>query len=378
MSHAALLFLSASATIASAFAQQAPPAPAATGSEAPPLRWMQHATLPVKYPQAGDLLSTGTDLYIAASTGALTQNGQALYKLSPDDQLTPVLVRSGQGFLRIHAHHDRLFVPDADAPFTASIVFRLNIDGFVYSFAPDAPAAATREVIPQVYHVFDTASLDGRIYASTGAYAVGEFPYQAKRNPAAIYLRDSADKPWRRVVECPQVAKGTETGVVRFTYLLPLENGTLLAGLTDWSNFLGGDGAVLIEGLPDQPKVRRIVGLSGNTLRWFRWRHLIYQISESAGVTHLNISADGGHSFAPVPNAPTLPQSLATRDDALFLLADGTIHRSDDGATFRPITAQNPELRHHAHPLLTAPLVLHRAGLWAADPQNGALWSAEP
>lgn len=369
MSRAALLFFSAGAIIVSTFAQQTPVTRAATEPAAPPLRWVQHATLPDKYPQAGDLLSAGSDLYIAVSTDALTQNGQALYKLSPDGQLSPVLVRSGQGFLRIHAHSDRLFVPDADAPFTASIVFRLNIDGFVYSFEPGAPAAAKREVIPHVYHVFDTALLDGRIYASTGAYANSEIPYQAKRNPAALHLRDSADKPWRRVVECPQVAKGTETGVVRFTYLLPLENGTLLAGLTDWSNFLGGDGAVLIEGLPDQPKVRRIVGLSGNTLRWFRWRHLIYQISESAFVTHLNISADGGHSFAPVLSAPPLPQSLATLNDALVLLADG--------ATFTAITAQNPKLRHHPHPLLSAPLVVHRNQLWAADPQHGSLWSAE-
>ena len=375
MARAAFLLLAVCATIAPTFAQ---PATGTATSPTPPLRWVQHATLPAKFPQAGDLCSVGDDLYVAAATDALAKNGQALFKLTPDDTLSPVLVRSGQGFLRIHPHGDRLFVPDADAPLTASIVFRLNTDGFVYSFAPSEPAAAKREVIPHVYHVFDTAELDSRIYASAGAYADSEVPYRAKRNPAALYLREAAEKPWRRLVECPLVPKGTETGVVRFTYLLPLENGRLLAGLTDWSGSLGGDGAVLIEGLPDHPKVRRLVGLSGNTLRWFRWRSLIFQIGESAGTTHLSVSADGGHSFALVAGAPALPQSLARIDGALALLADGVLHRSDDGATFTALTAQNPALRHHAHPLLTAPLILHRGKLWAADPQHGSIWATEP
>lgn len=339
---------------------------------------MQQATLPATHPQAGDLCSAGDALYVAASTNVLTTNGQGIYSLTPDGRLSPVLVRKGQGFLRVHTIADRVFVPDADAPLTASVIFRLNLDGFVYSFDPHTPDAVRREVIPHVYHVFDTAPLGGRIYAAGGAYAEGDLPYHTKRNPAALYLREAEEKPWRRVLEYPEVPQGSTTGVVRFTFLHPLPNGTLLAGLTDWSGTVGGNGAVLIEGLPDHPTVRRVTGVDGSPLRWISWKGRIYVIAERNGITRLACSTDGGLTFAPATAAPPLPQSLAVTDDVLILLADGTLYRSDDGTTFAALTAQNPELRHHPHPLITAPLTFHQGRLWAADPQRGTIWSAEP
>lgn len=378
MHRALIVWLLLSAATRAALAQ---PAPGATLADAPPpspLRWVQQATLPPTHPQAGDLCSLGDNLYIAASTDVLTTNGQALYTFTPDGRLAPVLIRKGQGFLRVHTLADRVFVPDADAPFTASLIFRRNLDGFVYSFDPRAPGAVRREVIPHVYHVFDTALLEGRIYAASGAYAEGDVPYHTKRNPAALYLRETEAKPWRRVLEYPQMPSGSDTGIVRFTFLHALTNGTLLAGLTDWSGSAGGNGAVLIEGLPDHPTVRRVGGVDGSPLRWISWKGRIYVIAERDGITRLACSTDGGLTFAPATAAPPLPQSLAVTDDVLILLADGTLYRSDDGSTFTALTAQNPDLRHHPHPLLTAPLAYHRGKLWAADAQRGTIWSAEP
>jgi hypothetical protein len=344
--------------------------------EAPkgPLRWEKSAELPAKHHQACDLESVNGDLYIAASTNALTENGAGLYRLTQDKTLEKIFDWTGQGFLRVHQAGDKILVPDADAPFGVGFFFRLDVDGFVFAFDANDPKKYTKEVIPSVYHVLDTAVLDGRLYASSGAYAEGEIPYRNERNPAALFVQDSSGKPWRRVVEFPQVPKGQNTGVVRFTFLLPLENGTLLAGFTDWSNVSGGDGAVFIEGLPDAPKVTRVQGLNASPLRWGKFGDKLYEISDDGGSTRLHISRDGGHTFSLVSNAPVYPQSMVAAKDALFLLADGTLYRSEDGENFKAITEQNAELRYQWTPLVTAPLALHQGQLWAANPLTGKIF----
>jgi hypothetical protein len=339
------------------------------------LRWELQGKLPKKHPQACDLESMNEDLYIAASTNALAENGAGLYRLHQDGPIEKIFDWSGQGFLRVHQANEKIFVPDADAPFGVSFIFRLDVDGFVFSFDANDPKKYTKEVIPSVYHVIDTAALDGKIYASTGAYAEGEIPYRNERNPAALFVQGEPGRPWQRLIEFPQVPKGNNTGVVRFTYLLPLENGAMLAGFTDWSNVAGGDGAMLIEGLPKAPKVRRVQGLSGNTLRWGRFQDKVYQISDNGGAPQLNISRDKGHTFSLVNNAPLYPQSMVATEEAFFLLADGALYRSEDGEHFTAVTQQNPGLRYQWSPLATAPLALHQGQLWAANPINGQIFS---
>jgi hypothetical protein len=351
-------------------------APEAT-VEAPngPLQWKAHGKLPKKHAQACDIESLNGDLYIAASTNALAENGAGLYRLRQDEPIKKIFDWSGQGFLRVHRVNDKLFVPDADAPFGVSFIFRWDVDGFVFVFDANDPEKYTKEVIPSVYHVIDTAALDGKVYASTGAYAKDEIPYRNERNPAALFVQGEPGKPWRRIVEFPQVPKGNNTGVVRFTYLLPLEDGAMLAGFTDWSNVAGGDGAMLLEGLPNTPKVTRVQGLSGNTLRWGRFQDKVYQISDTGGPPQLNLSRDQGRTFSLLNNAPLYPQSMVATKDELFLLADGVIYRSEDGESFTAMTQKNPRLGYQWAPLTTAPLALHQGQLWAANPITGEIFS---
>jgi hypothetical protein len=342
------------------------------------LVWKKRATLPKKHPQACDLESVDGKLFVAASTDALGSNGAGLYELLSNNTIEKRFDWSGQGFLRVHQAGDRLLVPDADAPFGLGFFVRLDVDGFVFAFDPSDTNKYTKEVIPSVYHVFDTATLDGRVYASTGAYAEGETPYRNERNPAALFVQEGAGKPWKRAVEFPKVPDGTETGVVRFTFLQALEGGKMLAALTDWSNATGGDGAVLIEGLPDKPTVARVKGLSGNTLRWERFGDKIYHIGEVGGLTQVSVSTDGGASFSPLMNAPAGPQSLVASERALFLLADGIIYRSEDGLRFTAVTPKNDALAYQWMPLTSASLEIHQGELWAASPVHGELWSASP
>jgi hypothetical protein len=361
------------------------PASEPTASEPGPtglLRWTPRAKLPPQHPQACDLASTPAGLFVAASTHALEENGAGLYRLSKGAP-EAVLRWNGQGFLRVHSYGERLFVPDADAPFGAAFFVRFDVDGYVFTLDPTHPERYTREVIPAVYHVFDTALLEGRVYASSGAYVPGDMPYRASRAPAALFVAEAPGKPWRRILTLPEVAKGTETGVVRFTFLQALDKGALLAGLTDWSATQGGDGAMRIEGLPDAPRAERVQGLPGEVVRWARWRGNVFAITSVWGQKMLYISHDEGRSFSalsPVSdgNRLTDPQSMVATENALYVLADGFLFRSQDGETFTRLTEANQALRGGNHPLVTAPLVLHEGTLWAASPTTGDIFAALP
>lgn len=136
-----------------------------------PLRWQLRATLPEAHREVSWLETTAEGLVVSASTEALTRNGAAVFRLS-DAGLTTLFESEGQGFLRVHAWGDKLLVPDADAAFGVGFFLRLDIDGAV--FVLDADGSAHEEVLRAVYHVFDVVELDGRLYASTGAYVPGD------------------------------------------------------------------------------------------------------------------------------------------------------------------------------------------------------------
>jgi len=162
------------------------------------------------------------------------------------------------------------------------------------------------------------------------------------------------DHPWHRVLEHPRTTDpDTDTGVVRFTYLLPLSGGALISGVSD-SN--GGAYAVRIEGLPDSPRLTRIEGIRGQTLRWFLWRDTIFD--QEGNITD--------------------PQDLAATSDALFLLAHGTLYRSEDGENFMQVSPENASLLHRGSPLVSAPLELHEGRLFAASPMTGGVFEAVP
>ncbi len=314
---------------------------------------------------------------IATSTEALNQNGAALYRLSAKEELSEVMRWSGQGFLRAHSYNGRVAVPDADAPFGLGFFVRFDVDGFVFFVDPSEPKKIAKGVIPSVYHVFDTALLDGHLYASSGAYVPRDMPYRSSRAPAALFVEEEQGKPWRRVIEHPETTQEVSTGVIRFTYLLPLSEGGLLAGVSDWN---AGSYAVRIEGLPDSPRLARIEGIEGQTLRWARFQERVYHIAQANFGTLLTVSVDGGRHFQAMSAQKSIlnPQDLVAIGDTLFLLASGKLYQSQDGESFSLVSLENPSLFHQDSSLVSAPLEVHEGRLFAASPTSGEIFEAVP
>lgn len=334
--------------------------------------WTRRAVLPAPFHQASDLASTPSGLVIAASIDALGVDGAALYRLNHSLALSTVLTWTGQGFLRVHAFGDRLVVPDADAPFyPLSFAFDLDVDGYVFvSDARGALTTSAREVVPRVYHVFDTARLrDGTLVASTGAYPPRDVPYLSSRGPAALFVDAGPGHPWRRVLEYPS---REARGVIRFTYLLALDDGALLAAVQSSDD--GLPAVVRIEGLPASATVTAVPELTGQTLRWATFRSAIYRIASTDSSDRFTRSIDGGRHFESL--AASSPQSLAASESALFLLDGGALHASTDGVHFERIAPSIDALLDVPSSLVSTPVVVHDGAVWAASMRTGEIFQA--
>lgn len=336
-------------------------------------RWVRRFSLPAPFAQVCDLASTPRGLVAAASIDALGVDGAALFRWESGPAARELLRWDGQGFLRVHAWGDTLVVPDADAPFhLLPFVFDLDldVDGYVFVSSPDGTLARhQREVLPAVYHVFDTARLaDGRLVASTGAYPPSAVAYTGSAAPAALFVDDGPGRPWRRALEHPSA---DARGVHRLTFLLTLPDGAVLAGTESPT----GPDAVRVESPGAAPIVRVAEGVDGYVLRWAFWRGAVFVIVQRSTGTLLLRSDDGGRHFAPVPHLDD-PQSLAATDATLFVLARGALVGTDDGVTFTERVPQNEALTHTPSSLVSAPLVVHRGSLWAASTRTGEVFEA--
>lgn len=332
-----------------------------------PLRWRLRATLPEDHREVSWLETTAEGLVISASTEALTRNGAAVFRLS-DAGLTTLFESEGQGFLRVHAWGRKLLVPDADAAFGVGFFLRLDVDGAV--FVLDADGSVHEEVLRAVYHVFDVVELDGRLYASTGAYVPGDVPYRSDRAPAALFVQGPPGDPWQRIVEFPARDAQADAGVMRFTYLFALHAGVLLAGVSDWN---AGSHAVRIEGLPDAPRIVRIPELTGQTRQWGGAGAKVYHLSEDT----LSVSTDHGHTFEPLAT-PEDPQGFAVVDGSLLVLSNGALHRSENDTSFTEVVPAHPSLVLDASGLHGVAMRVHGGNLWAASPRTGEIFELGP
>ena len=334
-------------------------------------RWTRRFALPAPFVEVSDLASTPRGLAIAASIDALTVDGAALFRWEDASAPRALLRWDGQGFLRVHAWGDTLVVPDADAPFHAlSFAFDLDVDGYVFASSPDGTLTdRQREVLPAAYHVFDVARLaDGRLVASTGAYPPSAVAYLSSSAPAALFIDDGAGRPWRRALEYPS---HDARGVYRFTFLVTLPDGALLAG----TETPQGPGALRIEGAATSPVVLPVEGINGYVLRWALWQGAVLAVVQSGVGTELVRSTDGGRHFRALPSPPT-PQSALAIGAALYVLADGTLYSTDDGVTFTERVARVQPLTHRPSSLVSAPLVAWRGSVWAASTRTGEVFEA--
>lgn len=332
-------------------------------------RWTRRFAAPSPFAQVSDLVSTPRGLVLSASIDALTVDGAALFRWEGRGEPRTILRWEGQGFLRVHAWGDTLVVPDADAPFHAlSFAFDLDVDEYVFISSPDgALTDRQREVLPAAYHVFDVARrADGRLVASTGAYPPSSIAYLAAQAPAALFVDDGAGRPWRRALEHPS---HDAAGVYRFTYLLSLSDGALLAGTESPM----GPGAARIE--PDGITVSAVEGIHGYVLRWALWNDAVLAIVQTSQGTELVRSEDGGRRFLTLP-APREPESVLASGATLYVLADGALYSSDDGVHFAEKVVRNEALAHRPSSLVSAPIVAFRGRVWAASPRTGEVFEA--
>jgi hypothetical protein len=337
----------------------------------PGARWVRRFAVPAPFTEVSDLAPTPRGLVLTTSIDVLTRDGAAVMRWTGTGTPQTVLHWEGQGFLRVHAWDNTLVVPDADAPFhTLPFLFDLDFDGYVFISSPDGTLSEhQREILPAVYHVFDVARLtNGRLVASTGAYPPSAIAYVSDQAPAALLVDDGPERPWRRLLEYPTPMS---PGVFRFTFLLALPDGALLAA----TETPQGPGAVRIESAAQHPIVRVTEGITGYVLRWARWNETLFAIVQQPRETVLLVSTDGGRRFEPV-DAPHMPQSIVVDGSTLYLLADGALHRATDARTFTEVVPRNEALRHVASSLLSAPLVAWLGSLWAASPRTGEVFEA--
>jgi hypothetical protein len=335
------------------------------------MRWAKRFQVAPPCQQVCDLASTPSGLVVAASRDALGEDGAALFRWTPQRGLTDLVRWEGQGFLRVHAYGDTLLVPDADAPFSfGRFVFDWDVDGYVFASRPDGTLDRdARELLPAVYHVFDVARLrDGRTVASTGAYDPARVPYLSDPAPAALFADDGPGRPWRRALVWPSARA---VGVHRFTYLLALPDGALLAGVESPMGY----GVVRIDDPLGRATVSGATGVEGFVLRFALHGDRVLSIAQGAGGARLHASRDGGRSFEVVANAPPDAQAVAVTDAGLFLLAGGALWH-ERGDVFTRLTAPQPALAHTASSLVSAPLVAHEGALWAASPRTGEVFYA--
>jgi hypothetical protein len=334
-------------------------------------RWTRRFALPAPFTEVCDLASTPRGLVVAASIQALGVDGAALHRWEGGAATRELLRWDGQGFLRVHAWGDTLVVPDSDAPFhLLPFAFDLDVDGYVFVSSPDgALTTRNREVLPAAYHVFDVTRLaDGRLVASTGAYPPSAIAYTGDSAPAVLFVDDGAGRPWRRALEYPSARA---LGVHRFTYLQALPDGALLAG----TESPRGPGAVRIDDPTGVARVVRAEGVAGYVLRWARWGDAVLAVVQGAAGTALLRSTDGGRSFTAMPT-PREPESVAVVGEALYLLADGALYRTDDGVDFVERAPREQALAHRPSSLVGAPLAAHRGSLWAASTRTGEVFEA--
>lgn len=156
----------------------------------------------------------------------------------------------------------------------------------------------------------------------------------------------------------------------RFTFLLPLPDGSLLAATESPQ----GPGAVRIENPGGaSPTVHPVDGVSGYVLRWARWNAAVLAVVQTSNGTALLRSDDDGRAFAELP-APREVESVAVAGATLYALADGALYSTDDGLTFTERAPREEALRHRPSSLVSAPLVAHRGSLWAASTRTGEVF----
>ena len=361
-----------------------------------------------------DLTVFGDALYAAHAIQPLGVDGATITRYQPDDAKRPFTVAfdwnrfgepttgggAGQGFLRVHAIHGRLFVPDADPPYAGFGIAEHGTEGFVFVsdargvFAPPrAPAhrppgppldgGAGAGVLPRAYHVLDAIEFRGRLYASTGSVPPKERAWNGP-SPGALHVASADLSRWTYEVDYPYP---WERGVWRLGFLVRFKD-RLYAGIQDYDGrdphdyvyFAPSVGAATI-GHEDAHPVS-VSSTNGTlTLRWYADRGRLFWIAWHRGVgVVLRVSDDGDHwREVALPATAGAPTDVVRFRDALVVLTERALVRLDgERATVVASIdgAKSPFVVDDA--FCAAPLAVYRGDLYAGGQRDGSLFRLAP
>ncbi len=360
-----------------------------------------------------DLTVLGDALYAAHAIQPLGVDGATITRYQPDDAKRPFTVAfdwnrfgepttgggAGQGFLRVHAIHGRLFVPDADPPYAGFGISEPGTEGFVFVsdargvFAlPRAPAhrppgppldgGAGAGVLPRAYHVLDAIEFRGRLYASTGSVPPKERAWNGP-SPGALHVANADMSRWTYEVDYPYP---WERGVWRLGFLVRFKD-RLYAGIQDYDGrdphdyvyFAPSAGAAAIT--RDDAHAISVSSTNGTlTLRWYADRGRLYWIAWHRGVgVALRVTDDGDHwreiALPPTAGAPT---DVVRYRDALVVLTERALvrldgERGEKATVIATIDApKSPFVVDDA--FCAAPLAVYRGDLYAGGQRDGTLF----
>ena len=356
-----------------------------------------------------DLTPFGDALYAAHATRPLGSDGATITRYRPGDA-RPFSVAfdwnragepskgggAGQGFLRVHAIGERLFVTDADPPYNGFGISEPGTEGFVFvstnqgEFAkarmpghlpprpPDAQGKAGALVLPRAYHVIDAIRFRGHLYAATGAVPPGERAWRGA-SPAALLVEGELGDRFGYAADYP---RPYQSGVWRFTFLVRFRD-RLYAGLQDYDQREPND--YVYFALPrernalaqeDLHAVRATEAGTAQTLRWYADGGHLYWIAANREGVALRVTSDGDTwRIVRLPGDVGVPTDIVRYRGALHVLTSRALLRLDDSG---PAVLARLVEKHSPFELddlfCAAPLAVFQGALYAGGQRDGALY----
>ena len=387
-----------------------PPTEETTGPALQPGHFVRVGRAPLALQRICDLTPFGDALYAAHATRPLGLDGATITRYRPTDR-SPFSVAfdwnrtgeptkgggAGQGFLRVHAIGDRLFVTDADPPYNGFGISEPGTEGFMFvsnpsgEFAkarmpghlpprpPDLSGRAGAVVLPRAYHVLDAIRFRGRLYAATGSVPPGQRAWHGA-SPAALQVEPEFGARFMYSADYP---RPYQPGVWRFTFLVRFRD-RLYAGLQDYDQTESNDyvyfsparSKTAIE--QDDLHAARVTRTgTAQTLRWYADRGQLYWIAWSRDGVALRVTSDGDTwQTIALPEELGPPSDIVRFRDALLVLTTHALVRLG-GEGGHTVLARSPGKKSPFElndSFCAAPLAVFDGALYAGGQRDGALF----
>ncbi len=349
-------------------------------AEAPAARFESIGAPDTAHPLVCDLLGFRDALYAAHTVRPVVRTGARIHRYDGAAwSMAFEWDRTGsQGFTRMRAIADRIYVPDADTPGPG---FGLSDAPYEeYLFISDADGGFDKpetRVAPLSFHAFDVIAYRGALVMSggTGVIAPGQWgPF-----PGGLWAGDADSDVLPLRFEL-----GKRSGVVRTTYMHRFR-GRLYVGFMNNERRARWDLAVL-SGDPRDPAtaapvIARVTDDGGwCTHRFASTADTLYWIAtgyrQDGRGAALFASTDGQRfERLALPDGAGDVQDIAIVDDVRYVLARGGLYRAGANHAFEriaPAPEDDPWGVYNTY--CSAPLAVWNDGLYAGSKRNGHVY----